>query len=194
MLFTQSTRKNPTEEPKTANNAAKTFIRFKNRKPGEWQTNHAVYRIKKKNDVFYNYLYIGNPYVIGLAEKTDNKPIGRPGILLQSNNGELYFVVHKEGRMSKPSNTWAVLEIRTLLFYVPKLNELLQPDEENELLFNISDNSEEFIAVGIGIDGIMFNGYKLTYVKKLHENTPIIKEIEQTSFSDFSKTNLDDMI
>mgnify|MGYP001301547718 CR=1 FL=1 len=199
MAFIQSTRQNPMLAHSKINKIQKTFVKFKNVPYGEWQINQAVYRIKKKNGILYNLLFIGNPYKIGLAEyKNDGikeELKSKKGILLQSNTDDLFFVINDEGRNTKISKTWATLEIRTLLHYVPKLNSLLDINEENEILFNIDDNKQSFMAIGLGIDGVMFEGYKLQYVKKLHNNI-ITEQNTQTveTKTNFQDINLDDLV
>lgn len=200
-LFKTSTRENPLVAPKTKAEKKQTFLYFPQCEPGEKEMNQLVYKIRKKENKTENLIYVGNPFTIGLSRIITNgieKTVdGGKAILLQGSDNELYLVITEEGKVTRASKTWASFEMRTHLHYVPKLNNFLSPDEENELLFDLEDAYSRFIATGVGIEGMEFEGYKLTFRQKLIDNQPVVKqqEIDFTAKTtpDFTTTNLDEL-
>ncbi len=196
MFLSSKNRENPLDvvEPKHQ----KTFISFKKKgEIGEYQEDKVVYKIKEKKGVIYNYLYIGNAFKLGLVYKEEeNNDIKTEMMLLQDAEGQLYVTKVDSGRVLTTSKTWSWFEFRTYLAYVPSLNTLCDFDFPNEHLFSINTEPEEFVAVGPNIDGIKFNGYKITYLRSLDLQVSKEKviEINKELTQKFNEIDLDDLI
>lgn len=198
-MFKESRRNNPMVAPKTIAEKRKTFIAYKNLRPGLQQENHVVFKNKIKNDGVYNYMYIGCPYEIGLAKNENGKGVKLTNVvLLQDENQQLYVVPIAAGRNFHLTNTWCAAEIRTLLHYIPALTAQIDINVENEYLYDI-DISEliEFKAIGVGINTKPFKGYPITYKNTLiknnvNNNPEIIAEKEKND--NFANTELDDLL
>lgn len=167
MFLSSKNRENPLDvvEPKRQ----KTFISFKKKyEIGEYQEDKVVYKIEEKKGIIYNYLYIGNAFKLGLARKEQDNDVKTEMMLLQDAEGQLYVTKVDSGRVLSSSKTWSWFEFRTYLAYVPSLNKVHDFNIPNEHLFNINTELEEFTAIGPNIDGTVFEGYKITYLRSLN--------------------------
>ena len=167
MLFKQAkTRKNPFELAKPKQE--KTFLQFKKGIDyGEIQVDELIYRVIVKEGSVYNYFYIGNPYKLGLCNRDGIADKNKKVMILQSKDNELYLVITPDGRNVKCGKIYTIFEYRTFLHYIPKLNEIHDINTADEIKFSIAKTLTLFKAIGAGIDGVEFEGYKLTFVEKL---------------------------
>jgi len=165
-MFVKSKRNDIFVVPKTKKRT--TFLSWK--KKGTIQKNELIYKIKKNNTDLYNMIYIGNAYKLGFNDKKV--------MLLQSKDNELFLIVNDEGYVLRQYNPYCSYDLRASLHYVPILINLYNYNEPSEHLFEINEELEEFTAIGEGITGMKFKGYKLKYIKSLiQKNNNFIEEI-----------------
>ena len=212
-LFKQGTRSNPTVLT-TKTSGKNSFIHFKKKgNAGEYQEDFLVYKVKKVNNKIMNFIYILNPYTLGLVKSEEdgsfNGVENKNAMILQDKEGTLYLVIHEEGRKVRHTRTISYWEMRTTLGYTPALNEIADIDTENEYKFKIDTELQDFEP--FGIEDITLVGYPLTFIKSLLpvNNTKIlsselgeeidanvieVEEIEELEVDEIENFDLDELV
>lgn len=182
----------------------KSFVSFKKVPAGTYQTNEFVIKtqvITEKNLKRYEVKgFVGNPYTLGFCYVKDNNIISNANlIVLQDESANLYLVSNEEGRVLNPTHTWGKINLTTLSNYMFIKESPIDYNMNNEYLFEIDTTLTSFKAVGPNIEGLIFEGYKLTYKDSLYQRDISEKEMRYEELlyeeDEFEKTpDLDGLI